>query len=127
VSTEQFSQMAASGGLAWHWQAHGFCYGISARYADDVAQGHVVVVNGSREHVLAQMPSPAMRVVQIVAKPQDIASRLAQRARDTPQAVAQRLERNTQFADLQADCIICNEGTVAEAGLQLSKYLVSFT
>jgi ribose 1,5-bisphosphokinase len=127
VSAEQFTALAAPGGLAWHWQAHGFGYGISARYADDVAQGRVVVVNGSREHVMAQVLSPVMRVVQIVANPLDIANRLAQRARDTPQAVAQRLERNTQFADLQADCIICNDATVAEAGLQLANYLESCT
>lgn len=127
VSAEQFTALAASGGLAWHWQAHGFGYGISARYADDVAQGRVVVVNGSREHVSAQVLSPVIRVVQVVANPQEIASRLAQRARDTPQAVAQRLERNMQFADLQADCNICNDATVAEAGLQLANYLESCT
>ena len=127
VSAEQFTALAAPGGLAWHWQAHGFGYGISARYADDVAQGRVVVVNGSREHVISQVPAAAIRVVQVVANPQEIASRLAQRARDTPQAVAQRLERNMQFADLQADCIICNDATVAEAGLQLANYLESCT
>lgn len=125
VSAEQFSQLAASGGLAWQWQAHGFGYGISTRYAADVAQGRVVVVNGSREHVMVQVLSPVMRVVLVVANPQEIASRLAQRGRDTAQAVAQRLERNTQFADLQADCIICNDATVAEAGLQLANYLES--
>ena len=127
VSEEQFTALAASGGLAWHWHAHGFGYGISARYANDVAQGRVVVVNGSREHVMAQVLSLGMRVVQVVANPQEIASRLAQRGRDTPQAVAHRLERNTQFADLQPDCIICNDATVAEAGLQLANYLESCT
>jgi phosphonate metabolism protein PhnN/1,5-bisphosphokinase (PRPP-forming) len=128
VSVHQFDQLVQAHALAWHWNAHGFGYGISKHYAADVAAGRVVVINGSREHASAlstQELAHQVRIVQVVAHPAQLAQRLYQRGRDTLQAVAQRLERNTQFADLHADCTIVNSGALGDAGLQLAQFLLS--
>lgn len=123
VSTAAFADLLHSGSLCWHWQAHGFCYGIAGHYADAVRSGCLVVVNGSRAHVKSLSPSPALRVVRISTDPERLASRLLQRGRDTAGAVADRLARNVHFADMQADCVIANNGELASAGRQLADYL----
>ncbi len=127
VSPCYFEQLLETGALAWHWQAHGFGYGVSADYATDVTAGRVVVVNGSREHVNTLGHAMALghnvRVVQVLADAHQLEQRLHQRGRDSSHAVALRLARNSQFADLRADCTIVNNGALADAGLQLAQYL----
>lgn len=123
VTPTHFEALATSGGLAWHWTAHGFHYGIDARYAQDVACGRTVVVNGSREHVATLVSHPGVRVVQIVADASQLASRMAQRGRDAPRDVARRLARNARFLHLRADRTILNQGELAHAGQELVDYL----
>ena len=125
VTLPRFEALAASGELAWRWAAHGFHYGIGARYAHDVAAGCTVVVNGSREHVATLAPHPRVRVVQIVADATQLATRMAQRGRDAPHDVERRLARNARFPDLRADRTILNQGELAHAGRQLADYLVA--
>jgi phosphonate metabolism protein PhnN/1,5-bisphosphokinase (PRPP-forming) len=125
VTQSHFDALAATGALAWRWQAHGFHYGIAAHYAQHVAAGHTVVVNGSRAHAAALAPSPQVRVVQIVADATHLARRMATRGRDTPAEVARRLERNARFQDMQVDCTILNQCELADAGRQLAEFLVA--
>ena len=127
VSPEQFARLIDGDGLAWRWQAHGFHYGIEARYAAQVAAGRVVVVNGSRDHVEALEAlevTAHTRVVQIVTDATQLASRLEKRGRDAPHEVSQRLARNARFANLRVDHTIVNQDTLADAGRQLVDYLV---
>jgi ribose 1,5-bisphosphokinase len=124
VTPKQFSSLTASGGMAWHWDAHGFRYGIEARYGAEVQSGRVVVVNGSREHALAVAAQPLVRVVQILADPEQLALRLTQRGREAPHDINRRVARNALFSDLRADHTIVNQGTLANAGRQLADYLV---
>lgn len=123
VTAPVFAGLLQSGGLCWHWQAHGFCYGIASRYADAVRAGCLVVVNGSRAHVNSLPPSSDRRVVQISTDPERLAARLAQRGRDTEMAVTERLARNAIFSGMQADCVIVNDGELAVAGQRLADYL----
>jgi phosphonate metabolism protein PhnN/1,5-bisphosphokinase (PRPP-forming) len=123
VTLAQFDALRLSGGLSWHWQAHDLRYGIDAHYATAVQEGNVVVVNGSREHVQSLAPGADIRVVQIMAEPQQLANRLAQRGRDDPQAVLSRLSRNVRFDGLRTHHTIYNQGALAEAGQQLLAYL----
>ena len=125
VTPEQYVHLVDSNALAWRWQAHGFHYGIEARYAAQVAAGRVVVVNGSREHVNSLQATEQLRVVQIEVDAVQLAARLAQRNRDTPQEVAGRLARNARFTHLQAHCTIVNQSELAHAGRQLVDYLVA--
>lgn len=124
VTPKQFGSLAEAGGMAWHWDAHGFRYGIEARYGAEVQSGRVVVVNGSREHALAVAAQPQVRVVQILADPEQLALRLTQRGRETPHDVANRLARNELFSDLRAHRTILNQGELADAGLELVDFLV---
>ena len=123
VTAPVFAGLLQSGGLCWHWQAHGFCYGIASQYADAVRDGCVVVVNGSRAHVNSLSPSSDRRLVRISTDPERLAARLAQRGRDTELAIAERLARNAVFTGLPADCVIVNDGELADAGQRLADYL----
>lgn len=123
VTESAFQELVWNGGLCWHWQAHGFFYGIAQRYGSEVQSGRWVVVNGSRAHVSDLPPSPQVRVVQISATPEQLALRLNQRARDSTDAVAKRLARNTRFDHMGADCLIVNDTTLDVAGQQLAHYL----
>ena len=123
LTEQDFLGLLEGGGLRWHWQAHGFYYGIEERYAADVQAGSRVVVNGSRAHFLGLAPSPTIRMVQITTQPQELAIRLAQRGRDSPSAVSARLHRNALFADIKADYEIVNDASLAIAGQCLADYL----
>jgi ribose 1,5-bisphosphokinase len=125
VTPQQLADMIGSGGLVWRWEAHGFHYGIDARYAAEVAAGRVVVVNGSREHASGLRLAQQVRVVRIVAGTGQLAARLAQRGREAPQEVARRLARNALFPNLRADHTIVNQGELAHAGRQLADYLLA--
>lgn len=123
----QFEQLKRRGALAWNWEAHGFQYGIAGRYAQQVAWGRVVVVNGSRAHVAALADRTGLHVVEIAAHPEAIAVRLARRGRDAPEAVVQRLERNARLARVQGARVISNDGALAVAGQQLVDYLAGLS
>lgn len=127
ITTEAFTRLMDACRLAWSWQAHGFHYGIDAHYAEQVAGGKTVVVNGSREHVAGLKTTRQVRVVQIVAEASQLAWRMQQRGRDAPHEISRRLERNTRFAGLQADCTILNHGELADAGHQLVGFLTDTT
>lgn len=123
VTQADFAELLQSDGLRWHWQAHGFSYGIASQYGDAVSAGRLVVVNGSREHVHNLPASQQVRVVHITADPGALAQRLLQRGRDSAEAMALRLERNAVFDGMSADCVIVNNGELANAGRQLENYL----
>lgn len=123
VTEARFLELQSSGELSWHWQAHGYSYGIARRYEKDVLADCRVVVNGSRAHVLSLPPSPGLRVVEVTADVQQLANRLLQRGRDSSSAVVDRLARNGSFPGLQADMVIVNDGALADAGRCLADYL----
>lgn len=125
VSRNEFHAMVQSGQLRWHWAAHGFDYGVSQHHENDIAQGKLVVVNGSREHVQGLVRSPRLRVVQITANHTQLSQRLTARGRDSEEAVAHRLQRNAALGDLASDLLIVNDADLAYAGRQLADYLVS--
>jgi phosphonate metabolism protein PhnN/1,5-bisphosphokinase (PRPP-forming) len=123
ATAADFSELLQSDSLRWHWQAHGFSYGIARHYEEAVRAGRLVVVNGSREHVQGLPPAPDIRVIHIRADHDALAQRLVQRGRDSAEAVARRLERNIHFDKLRADGVIVNDGALAQAGQQLADYL----
>jgi ribose 1,5-bisphosphokinase len=123
VSLSHFEHLAATGSMAWHWQAHGFRYGVSMRYAQHVEQGRIVVVNGSREHALTLPRAAPFRFVAIAASPEKLAARLRQRGRDSPQALAERRQRAEQLTLFAADLEILNDGHLDDAGARLQGWL----
>jgi ribose 1,5-bisphosphokinase len=123
IGDADFAFLRESAALAWHWQAHGFCYGVPERYARQVAWGRVVVVNGSREHAQTLAADPSIRRVLLTAPAAQLAARLHHRGRDEPEALARRLARNAEPAWLQADLLIQNDDAIATAGAALQRYL----
>jgi ribose 1,5-bisphosphokinase len=124
MSEFDFHRLRGHGGLAWHWEAHGFGYGVPLRYAHQVAWGRVVVVNGSREHVAGLAPAANIQRVLIGAPGAEVASRLLDRGREPPDAIAARLARNARLARPEADLVIDNaNGSLNAAAGVLRRYL----
>lgn len=107
-SIEMFDQAEAAGAYALSWSAHGLRYGIPASILLDLAAGRHVVVNVSRAVAAAArqrlLPS---HVIVVTASRDVLATRLAERGRETAEDVALRLERHV---DLAPDTLIVNEG-----------------
>ena len=127
VTVDEFKRKSGNGGLAWQWQAHGFNYGIDARYAAQVAAGQIVVVNGSREHVNMLECSEQIRLVQIELNPAALEARLLHRGRESRLKIAERLDRNHLFSALGVHHRIVNDGELAAAGQAFADYLLSFS
>ena len=121
-----FSQLAASGQLALHWQAHGLFYGIPSSTLDQLGRGKTLIVNGSRSAmpVFREVYGESLRIVHITAPKATLAARLAARGRESEDSVLQRLERSVDSDDHErADLTIVNDGDPSEAGLLFANYL----
>ncbi len=123
IAVDEFHNQAAQGGFVWQWQAHGFHYGIDAKYARQVAAGHIVVVNGSREHTQQLELNDEIRIVQIDLSAADLQARLIQRGRESSQKIAERMARNQRFPDMTVHHRIVNDGELAVAGKSFADYL----
>ncbi len=93
VSVAVFEEMAASGAFAVHWGAHGLYYGIPQTVRDQLESGTDCLANFSRKVLLAGAEAfPGLIVLNITAKPETLAKRLAARGRETNAEIAKRLE-----------------------------------
>jgi len=125
VTEADFDALVRSDSLSWHWQAHGFFYGIARRYADAVLEGRTVVINGSRAHVAGLPLSSARRLVTVTASTAHLTERLLRRGRESDNAITERMARNNHFMDLAADHQVVNDTELLAAGRQLADYLIS--
>jgi phosphonate metabolism protein PhnN/1,5-bisphosphokinase (PRPP-forming) len=126
VDLAQFSELAASGKLALHWQAHGLLYGIPADTMDDLDAGKVLIVNGSRAAlpVFREVYGDRLRIVLVTAPKEILASRLAARGRESAESILSRLERSGELGDERiADVVILNDGTIEEAGDRFTAFM----
>lgn len=89
-----FVEAEADGAFALSWEAHGLRYGIPASVDATIADGRVAIANASRGAI------PALRaryenlaVVEITARPEILAERLAARGRESRGEVLARLAR----------------------------------
>ncbi len=113
-----FMRLAAAGGFALQWQAHGLSYGIPAAAAAEIARGRTIVVNCSRSVI------PTLRqrfrgslVIAVQASPEVIAARLAQRGREEPEAQRARLARSVpEIRPEDFDEVLFNDGALEETG-----------
>ena len=118
VCEADFADMDADGRLAVAWQAHGLRYGIPAETREAVAQGALVVANGSRSVLdLFQQTYPTVVVIKVVARPEVLAARLEARGRESRSDILSRLERSPAEAACSLPTImIDNSGSVEDAG-----------
>jgi ribose 1,5-bisphosphokinase len=112
-----FDEALTLGAFALHWSAHGLKYGLPASVDTSIAEGRVAVANLSRGAVAALRGRYAnITVVEITAKPEILAERLAARGRESRGEVLARLAR-TAASDLGPGLVrIDNSGPPEEAG-----------
>lgn len=117
LDDEEFARRRAAGDFALHWESHGLGYGIGREIDDWLAQGCMVVYNGSRAHLpLARLAYPLLRVVAVTARPETLARRLAQRRRESAADIALRIRRQPPLpADLPM-IEVGNDADLASAG-----------
>lgn len=100
VSVEQFAQMQEQGAFALSWSANGLHYGIPREIDLWLAEGHDVLINGSRGHLpQARERYPDLLVVLLSVDQVVLRERLLARGRESAQEIEARLSRNAQFAD----------------------------
>jgi ribose 1,5-bisphosphokinase len=121
VTPEAFEALSRSGAFAVSWKAHGLGYGIPADVHDDLAAGHIVIVNGSRSALDGfRAAFPRLLIINVTARPDVLAKRLAARGRETAADIEARLARATEpLPDDMKVVTIDNSGDLATAGQQL--------
>ncbi|MEM9270404.1 MAG: phosphonate metabolism protein/1,5-bisphosphokinase (PRPP-forming) PhnN [Pseudomonadota bacterium] len=94
VSEAEFDRRREAGAFALHWQAHGLSYGIPRALVARIEAGETMFINLSRA-VLAEAHQvlPGLIVLEITARPEVRAARLAARGRETVDEIAARLAR----------------------------------
>lgn len=92
VTETEFQDMAGNGAFAVHWGAHGLYYGIPHTVTYHVNKGTDCLANFSRNALIAGAAAfENFLVLNITAKPDTLASRLAARGRETAQEIETRL------------------------------------
>lgn len=95
ADVDAFHEMRARGAFCLSWGAHGLFYGIPERVRAQVAHGRDVIANLSRG-VLAEAADQFtnLLVLNVTARPDILAARLAGRGRESAADIAQRLSRS---------------------------------
>lgn len=116
VNTALFHDMAAQGAFALHWGAHGLYYGIPASVTDQLSRGTDCLANLSRK-ALAEAAGvfPALVILNVTARPEILAHRLAARGRETEDEIAKRLaQADTPLPDGLEVIHLANDGALSE-------------
>lgn len=116
VDNARFEQLLAAQAFVMHWQANGLSYGVRRSELDHLNAGHWLFVNSSRAYLPQVLQVwPQATVVHIGASRDVLAQRLAQRGRETEDAVVMRLSREVAL-HLPANVVsIDNNGSLASA------------
>jgi ribose 1,5-bisphosphokinase len=120
LSDAEFHSREQRGLFALTWQAHGLHYGIGNEVAHWLARGANVLVNGSREALNRALERfPTLQPVLITASPECIAQRLKARGRESETDIAARIARVAAYPVPSGSMVICNDGSLADAGASL--------
>ena len=101
VSPETFVALRHELAFALHWEANGLGYGVRHAQLAPLAQGHWVLLNGSRAYLpeaLARFPD--LVAVHITASPQVLRERILSRGRESPEQVEARVQRAMAYTCL---------------------------
>lgn len=123
LSEAEFDALLAEERFPLFWRAHGLSYALGPEVAEVIAQGGVVVANGSRATLPeARRRFARVRVVHVTAPVPVRAARLAMRGRESADDIAERLARAPEL-DVAPDLTIDNVGTPAEGGARLTDFI----
>lgn len=117
LTPAEFAAAEARGHFALSWDAHGLRYGLPIAIEDDLREGKVVIANLSRRMIPALVERYPDAVVVLVTATRDvIATRLANRGRETIESIQARLARKVDD-HLPANTVrIDNSGELQQAG-----------
>lgn len=117
MEPETFGEAVSAGAFCLHWQAHGLSYGIPLHVLRDVAGGSQSVVNLSRGVLSdAIRVFPEVVVLNISARAETLAERLAKRGRESLEDIRQRLARAQMPLPGDIEIVnISNDGTLEDA------------
>ena len=122
LSKHAFQARQKAGAFLFHWQAHGFEYGIENSVLSQLKTGCNLLVNGSREYIAnARKIHPQVIIVGVKADQQHLQARLKKRGRENTAVIAERLARNRQYHEVlqQADFVIDNQQSLDQAAADL--------
>ncbi|MCJ8024553.1 phosphonate metabolism protein/1,5-bisphosphokinase (PRPP-forming) PhnN [Shinella yambaruensis] len=126
VDAAGFQARAAAGAFAVSWDAHGLSYGIPRETLDQLSEGMTLVANGSRSALPAFAAAYGrLKIVQITARADILAARLAARGRESAEAIARRLDRAVPEIAAADTVVIDNSGALEEAGDAFVRLLAS--
>ena len=122
VSRQALAALRSEHAFALHWQANGLGYGVRHAQLAPLAQGHWVLLNGSRANLpeaLARFPH--LVAVHITASPQVLRERLLSRGRETREEVEARVQRALAYTPPPgaASLEVHNDGALSDAGQRL--------
>ncbi len=122
----EFSAKQAQGFFSMHWDSHGWRYGIGKEINLWLGLDFDVVINGSREYMLAALAKePGMRVVLIKASTEVLRERLRKRQRESDAEIELRLQRASSFNRIEHPnvTVLSNDGTLEQAGEAFTQLL----
>ena len=122
VSRQALAALRSEHAFALHWQANGLGYGVRHAQLAPLAQGHWVLLNGSRAYLPeALVRFPDLVAVHITASPQVLRERLLSRGRETREEVEARVQRALAYTPPPgaASLEVHNDGTLGDAGQRL--------
>ena len=117
VSLAEFETRLASGQFVLHWEAHGLHYGVPPSVIGLLEAGQDGMVNLSR-NVLEQAADQfsALHVLNITARDEVRAERLAARGRESAEDIAKRIARDVPpFASSLVVTHIDNSGALKDS------------
>ncbi len=117
VSEEEFARRD----FALRWQAHGLHYGIPR---EELEGASVIVANVSRTIIAEAAQRFPLRVIEVTAPADVLASRLASRRREDAADVAARLSRNIAIPAEVAVETVMNDGSLEEG---TARFLAALT
>ncbi|MFJ4371546.1 phosphonate metabolism protein/1,5-bisphosphokinase (PRPP-forming) PhnN [Pseudomonas japonica] len=120
VTAQRFAVLREEGAFALDWQANGLSYGISAEIDEWLAQGHWVLINGSRAHLpLVRERYPDLLPILLSVTPEALRARLLGRGRESAEEIEERLARNRLVpADPGDDVRYLDNSTTLEDAVQ---------
>ncbi|MFG1361900.1 phosphonate metabolism protein/1,5-bisphosphokinase (PRPP-forming) PhnN [Xanthobacter versatilis] len=125
LSEAEFEALRVEGRFPLFWRAHGLCYALGPEVAQAIAEGGVVVANGSRATLPeARARFQRVRVVEVTAPVAVRAGRLAARGREDAADIEERLSRAPEV-DVAPDLVIDNVGTPADGGQRLGAFIAA--
>ncbi|MFB9951563.1 phosphonate metabolism protein/1,5-bisphosphokinase (PRPP-forming) PhnN [Rhizobium puerariae] len=129
VSEAEFQALEKAGRFAVSWGAHGLSYGIPVETKEAIAQGRLVVANGSRS-ALSRFKAayPRLLVINVTASREVLAARLESRGRETREEILRRLERSSLSVEGDYQVItIDNSGAIETGGGAMVEVLREYT